>query len=96
MFERKSCGLVCWFFGEFSKSVGLLIQSENRVEVSINIGIVASKKAGRQNRRRRMLCDRRRKRRRLCRRRRQRIFDYGFRGLPGKEDEGIESGYFGL
>ena len=57
MFERKSCGLVRWSFGEFSESVGLLIRRENRVEVSIDVGISASKKAGRRNRRRRTLRD---------------------------------------
>ena len=31
--------------------MGLLIQRESRVEVSINVGIVASKKADRRNRR---------------------------------------------
>ena len=57
VFERKSCGLVRWSFGEFSESMGLLIWRENRVEVSIDVRIAASKKAGRQNRRRRTLRD---------------------------------------
>ena len=51
VFKKKSYGLIYEFFGEFSELVGLLIRRESRVEVSINVGIAASKKADRRNRR---------------------------------------------